>query len=125
MKALNEYINKITAITKRTELGEISWQKGSQTTFSWRTTGINDENAVISVQKSRSRIRLGGIVKDRIVYIFQIVLQPKETLVNLSSIEYTNTPLPDVLERLYNAAEYSADKRSIDLFDSILKKNKF
>lgn len=124
MRALDEYLNKIVAIIHETESGKITWQKSSQTTFFWRTTGPVEEKVIISVQKSTTKRRNASrqIVSDS-NYIFQITMEPKETIVNLSSNEYTDTPLRQVLESLYSTAEYSADKRSIDFFDSILKKN--
>jgi len=120
---LQEMIELIRRVAKRSMNGEVDWTQPNPSTFQW----IHDSDGgtlVVSIQRAitmNTAARLMGLsaAENTADYLFQIQESaPKRVVVSLSSKE--RPQLARALEELYSSAERGIDQRTNRVIERLL-----
>ena len=113
MNISEEYFDMVKQLVIATSEGKVNWKRQNPTTIYFEILTENHESALISIQK----IRRPASVE----YLFNVKNLTKDDVV--VTIDSSNErEFQNLLAELFNSANYSIEKRSIDFLSGILKK---
>lgn len=111
MRISEEYRKVIAQLIEASGSGAIKWTKQNPTTIYQETRTASGATAIMSIQQVR---------RDRGHYVFTVKNASKgEVVVSIDSMR--ERELAPMLDELYQIANYSIEKRSLDFLDDIIR----
>lgn len=111
MRISEEYKQAIIQLIEASQSGAIKWTKQNPTTIYQETKTASGATAIMSIQQVR---------RERGHYVFTVKNASKgEVVVSIDSGK--DRDFAPMLDNLYNIANYSIEKRSLDFLDDIIR----